>query len=274
MSAVPSLDRVRLLSLCATLSFGMGASAVGGVRGAGSIAGNVIVNPLSASVSPSATQVDQGQTFQAAGLVTNNGAGQVLHLALELRADGQLVVDGPVRSLPELAGGGAHQETWSVCGSEPGSYLLLLAAEATGTGGIAFAIESPAVLVVVQPSGRSCGGFAFGGFYSPIDNLPVINLATAGSAIPVKFSLGGDQGLEIFAPASPASGQVSCTAVSPVDAVEETVTPGSATLSYDPVTGVYTYVWKTKKQWAGTCRKLLVTLTDDSVHEATFRFRN
>ena len=39
----------------------------------------------------------------------------------------------------------------------------------------------------------------------PIENLPSINIVTAGQAIPVKFSLGGDHGLAIFAAGYPAS---------------------------------------------------------------------
>ena len=47
--------------------------------------------------------------------------------------------------------------------------------------------------------------YPFTGFFRPVDNLPTVNVVKAGSAIPVKFSLGGDQGLNIFAANSPAS---------------------------------------------------------------------
>ena len=36
--------------------------------------------------------------------------------------------------------------------------------------------------------------FNFTGFFQPVDNLPAINVAAAGSSIPVKFSLGGNHG--------------------------------------------------------------------------------
>jgi hypothetical protein len=45
--------------------------------------------------------------------------------------------------------------------------------------------------------------FAFGGFFSPVDNLPTVNVVNAGQAIPVKFSLGGNQGMAIFAAGYP-----------------------------------------------------------------------
>ena len=44
-------------------------------------------------------------------------------------------------------------------------------------------------------------------------------------------------------------------------------------LTYDPVSGQYSYIWKTNKAWAGTCRQLLVTLDDGTVHKAYFKFK-
>jgi hypothetical protein len=38
-----------------------------------------------------------------------------------------------------------------------------------------------------------------------VDNLPVLNKANAGQAIPVMFSLGGNKGLDIFAAGYPKS---------------------------------------------------------------------
>jgi hypothetical protein len=34
----------------------------------------------------------------------------------------------------------------------------------------------------------------------------------------------------------------------------------------------YIYVWKTDRNWAGNCAKLVVTLKDGTSHEAWFRF--
>ncbi|NUS61397.1 MAG: HYR domain-containing protein, partial [Lysobacter sp.] len=45
--------------------------------------------------------------------------------------------------------------------------------------------------------------YNFGGFLRPIDNLPTTNLVQAGQAIPVKFSLGGNQGMNIFSTGYP-----------------------------------------------------------------------
>jgi hypothetical protein len=52
--------------------------------------------------------------------------------------------------------------------------------------------------------------------------------------------------------------------------VEETITANASRLRVSGST--YTYLWKTRSDWAGTCRKLVVTLVDGSRHEALFRF--
>ena len=57
------------------------------------------------------------------------------------------------------------------------------------------------------------------------------------------------------------------------DPVEETLTAGASDLQYDPAADVYTYVWKTQKAWAGTCRILTIKLTDGTTHEALFEFK-
>jgi len=102
--------------------------------------------------------------------------------------------------------------------------------------------------------------------------MPVINLTKAGSAIPVKFSLGGDKGLSILDPGYPKSQMIACDSAAPLDGIEETVAANVSEPSYDPSTRQYIYVWKTDKTWAGTCRQLVVKLNDLSYHRAIFKF--
>jgi hypothetical protein len=47
--------------------------------------------------------------------------------------------------------------------------------------------------------------YNFAGFFQPVDNLPMVNIAQAGSAISVKFGLSGNQGLKVMAAGYPAS---------------------------------------------------------------------
>jgi hypothetical protein len=116
--------------------------------------------------------------------------------------------------------------------------------------------------------------YNFSGFFSPVDNLPTYNAAKAGSAIPVKFSLSGNQGLNIFATADyPRSVKITCNTGAPTDAIEATVTAGGSSLNYDAAADQYIYVWKTDKIWAGTCRQLEVKLNDGFTHIAYFKFK-
>jgi dipeptidyl aminopeptidase/acylaminoacyl peptidase len=114
--------------------------------------------------------------------------------------------------------------------------------------------------------------FQFSGFFPPVDNTPMLNVVRAGRAIPVKFSLHGNQGLDIFAAGFPTSGPMACDETAPVEAIEATATAGNSGLTYDATTDQYTYVWKTDRAWAGQCRQLTVTLTDGSSYMARFKF--
>jgi hypothetical protein len=116
--------------------------------------------------------------------------------------------------------------------------------------------------------------FPFKGFFAPIDNAPTLNQVKAGSAVPIKFSVGGFQGLDgLMAPGAPNSRLVTCSTSAPLDDVEQTVTAGASTLSYDAASDQYAYVWKTDKSWSGTCRQLTVTLSDGIPHTAAFKFK-
>jgi uncharacterized protein len=114
--------------------------------------------------------------------------------------------------------------------------------------------------------------FDFAGFFPPVDNPPVVNRVSSGRAVPVKFSLNGFKGLDVLAAGYPRSQGIACDASAPIDAIEETVSAGGGGLSYDPASDTYTYVWKTDKGWAGTCRQLVVKLVDGTSHRANFEF--
>lgn len=113
----------------------------------------------------------------------------------------------------------------------------------------------------------------FSGFLQPVENLPILNVINAGQAVPVRFSLSGYKGLNIFAAGYPISSQIDCDATEPGAVIEETVVAGGSSLSYDAAADLYTYVWKTSKAWKGTCRILGLRLSDGSDHFAKFRFR-
>ena len=115
--------------------------------------------------------------------------------------------------------------------------------------------------------------YNFAGFFPPVANLPALNVVQAGRGIPVKFSLSGNKGLGIFAAGSPSSGPIVCNSSDPATMLEETVTAGGSSLTYDPLSDLYVYIWKTEAGWAGTCRQLVVQLNDGTTHRANFKFK-
>jgi hypothetical protein len=112
------------------------------------------------------------------------------------------------------------------------------------------------------------GAMNFAGFFLPVRNMPYVNTAHAGSAIPVKFTVGGFRGKNVLSQA-PTSSEVTCPAGAPENVVRPglAVVPGLRSLGYS-----YSYTWKTSSSWAGTCRVFVLTLADGSTHQALFRF--
>jgi len=115
--------------------------------------------------------------------------------------------------------------------------------------------------------------YNFSGFFQPVDNLPVFNVTKAGNSIPIKFSLDGFQGMDIFLNGYPLSRQIACDSSAPLGNVEQTVNAGGSSLSYDMSADQYVYVWKTSKPWAGTCRQFIMILKDGSIHIANFKLK-
>jgi uncharacterized protein len=115
--------------------------------------------------------------------------------------------------------------------------------------------------------------YAFGGFLAPVAGLPAVNVVRAGQAVPVKFSLGGYRGLDIFASGHPRSVGSTCDLAAATGQMEETVTAGQSSLSYDAATETYTYVWKTDRGWDGSCRDLVIRFDDaGSAYRTRFHF--
>ena len=108
----------------------------------------------------------------------------------------------------------------------------------------------------------------FGGFLPPIAEPPAVTEATAGRTIPVRFSLGGDFGLDILFGVP----QVYDCGGWPLGDHEDAVLSGGSELSYDEESGEYVVAWKTDRAWAGSCRTLVLTFDDGSYAMASFEF--
>jgi hypothetical protein len=114
--------------------------------------------------------------------------------------------------------------------------------------------------------------YRFVGFLKPLKNPPVFNKVRAGRAIPIKFSLGRFEGMRVLKVGSPTSSAIACRASAPSVSMSDDE-DGDGRRSGLRADGLkYTYMWKTDRSWAGTCRKLVLTLADGSTHEALFQF--
>jgi hypothetical protein len=122
-------------------------------------------------------------------------------------------------------------------------------------------------------AGGDVSPYPFSGFLPPVDAPPALNVVRAGQGVPVKFSLGGYRGLDIFASGYPSSRPISCDGEGGSNGNEGTRAAGQSSLSYDPETDSYTYMWKTERSWAGTCRELLIRFDDSGgTYYARFGF--
>ncbi len=97
------------------------------------------------------------------------------------------------------------------------------------------------------------------------------NVAQAGSAIPVKFSLGGNLGLDVITAAT--SIQIDCDTAASMDDEQPAITQRPKGLSYSVDTDQYNFVWKTDKAWSGSCRQLRLELVDGSVRLTNVEFK-
>ena len=124
--------------------------------------------------------------------------------------------DGTTTSGTATAGTCTLRHAWT----QPGSYAV----EVTARDEDGAATTRTVTVRVTTPPPAT---WPWDGFFQPVDNLPVVNTVKAGQAVPVKFSLGGDRGLDIFAPGFPQSGQTSCSGSGTYDAIEATDSPGA-----------------------------------------------
>ena len=114
--------------------------------------------------------------------------------------------------------------------------------------------------------GLDLTAYAFDGFYPPLAAAPADYRTKAGSRIPVKWSLGGDFGLDVLDGAP----QVYACDGWPFG---PSVDAASNPLVYDATDDQYKLEWKTDKAWAGTCRTIEVRFVDGTFRLVHVDFR-
>lgn len=101
--------------------------------------------------------------------------------------------------------------------------------------------------------------YTFTGFFSPV-TAPEgsFNAVKPGAAVPLKFGLGGDQGLNVIS--SVTTRAIDCTSRAETGAA---VAAATHALTYDATSGRYTLVWKTARTATG-CLRVSLRLADGS----------
>jgi hypothetical protein len=150
-----------------------------------------------------------------------------------------------------------------------GSYTMF--SRATDSAGN---VQSAATSVTFSVTNVSGGVYVFEGFFSPVDNPPVLNKANAGSTIPLKWRITLN-GVPVSDPNSFAaltSSIVNCGTLADLapDDIESYTT--NSGLQYTG-NGNWHFNWKTPKSYASQCRIATLTLNDGSTHDANFKFK-
>jgi IPT/TIG domain-containing protein len=155
----------------------------------------------------------------------------------------------------------------------PDGSITATSPAATSVGPVDVTVTTPSGTSATSSADQFTYTYPFTGYQPPVANPPVLNQVNGGQAIPMKFSLGGNYGLNIIAPGYPTATPISCSAGTTVNSGTLTDTAGGSGLQYDSSTGTYTYVWKTSKSWAGTCQQFDLRLNDGTDHTANFQFK-
>jgi hypothetical protein len=115
--------------------------------------------------------------------------------------------------------------------------------------------------------------YDFEGFLRPVRNRPNVNLWRAGGLVPIRFELGGDQGLEVIEDGWPQVAQVECgSGAEPAHGEQARHPRWSRELVYRNRSARYMFLWRTERGWAGSCRQLMLKLADGTVKRADFEF--
>jgi len=204
------------------------------------------------------TIVTIGTWYHVAG--TYDGSNASLYVNGSLEAGPTTLVAPMINSnVPLRIGASARRDPYPICCAFEGL------------------VDEVRIWKVALSEGQLGEVYEWTGFFRPVENPgennDIVNVAKAGSAIPVKFSLNGDQGPDIFEDGYPKSILFECDEEDPVVKIDETVTAGGSSLSYDATVDQYIYVWKTDKSWSCSCCQLVVRLNDGTSHEANFKFK-
>jgi len=138
------------------------------------------------------------------------------------------------------------------------------------------ASDHDVMLVALEPD-----HYGFRGFDRVHTNVPTLNVDVAGRALPLRFDLPGvvrprrpfGAVPDVLAEGFPISRPITCGTGELLGPDVAADYPGRRELWRRLFGRGYLFLWKTERAWSGTCRQLVFTFNDGSVHYANFRFR-
>ena len=130
-----------------------------------------------------------------------------------------------------------------------------VASRAIGPGGDALVTVRTSAFSVWNLGSLS---YAVSAFAAPIVAPPGMNTATAGSSIALRFSLGANRGLDVFAAGYPRSAGYACGGAPP-DPSAGSATSG--TLTYDTARNTYTYTGRPRRRCGDAGRSRCASAT-------------
>ena len=141
-----------------------------------------------------------------------------------------------------------------------------------GSTPITITVDSTTSTIQPGEPPRTATTWRFVGFSQPIDNLPTVNRANSGEAIPVKFRLLSSAGVPItnLASATLSVTSATCSLGATVDNIEEVTTGASGLQNLG--NGNYQLNWKSPKTYAKSCKTLHLDVGDGVLHDAAFEF--
>jgi hypothetical protein len=112
--------------------------------------------------------------------------------------------------------------------------------------------------------------FKWVSYSSLLLNEQALNQVTAGSDVPIRFSLNGYKGDPYSSP--PTSQQISCSTFAPIGAAT-VINRYAPDPYYSSLYDFYQTTWRTQTSWKFTCRRLTLYLTDGTTRSLNFYFK-
>lgn len=224
---------------------------------AGTLTINKAATTTTLSAAPNTSLLGQSVTFTAAVAVNSLGSGTPGGAVTFL--DGSIPIAGCSAVPINPASGTATCTTSTLSVGQ-----RAISASYSGDANFAASSATPASYTVA---------YGFSSFSGPVDNPPMVNSASAGRSIPLKWRIVNAAGAPItnLSSVTVTSAAGGCSANVPADPVEEYAITASGLQNLGD--GYYQFNWKTERAWAGSCRTLRLNLGDGVVRTALFQFR-